>query len=35
MARCAIIKEQLDELKDHRKVFHVGSLRKAVGVLND
>jgi xenotropic and polytropic retrovirus receptor 1 len=35
MARSAIIKEQLDELKDHRKVFHVRSLHEAVGALSD
>ena len=31
----AIIKEQLEELKDHRKVFHVCTLYNTFGALND
>jgi hypothetical protein len=35
MARSAIIKEQLEELKDHRKIFYVCVLYSAFGALSD
>jgi hypothetical protein len=34
-ARSAIIKEQLEELKDQRKIFHVCALYSAFGALSD
>jgi xenotropic and polytropic retrovirus receptor 1 len=35
IAQSAIIKKQLDELKDHRRTFHVCTLHKAAGAFTD